>query len=121
MTLKSVFTQKMTLPYSAMGANGHIRIDRILNLFQDIAGIHAHQLGISGFDLAKKNVKWVISRYQIRVHDILKWPQPFELKTWRLPWKNLYELRQFAIVDKEGTTFISALGIWIMINAMNAK
>ncbi|MCF8091107.1 MAG: hypothetical protein K9K21_01055 [Desulfotignum sp.] len=118
-----VFTQKMMLPYSAMGANNHVRLDRILNLFQDAAGIHAHQMGISGFDLAKKNLKWVISRYQIRVHDTLKlkWPQPFELKTWRLPWKNLYELRQFTVVTPEGNTLISALGVWVMVKAINSK
>lgn len=116
-----VYIQKMTLPYSVMGANNHIRLDRILTLFQDAAGIHAHHMGVSGFDLAEKHLKWVISRYQMQVHDILKWPQPLELKTWRLPWKNLYELRRFAIVNEAGDPLISALGIWVMVKAVNAK
>jgi medium-chain acyl-[acyl-carrier-protein] hydrolase len=116
-----IFLQKMILPYSVMGADNHIRLDRVLTLFQDAAGIHSHQMGVSGLDLAKKNLKWVISRYQVQVHDTLKWPQPFELQTWRLPWKNLYELRRFSIVNEAGTPLISALGVWVMVKALNAK
>ncbi|HSL62997.1 MAG TPA: acyl-ACP thioesterase domain-containing protein, partial [Desulfotignum sp.] len=117
MKRESVFSQKMMLPFSAMGANNHVRMDRILGLFQDAAGLHAHELGISGFDLAGKNLKWVISRYQICVHDTLEWPRPFELRTWRHPWKNLYELRRFDMVDADGRSLISALGIWVMVKA----
>lgn len=121
MIKESVFCQKMMLPFSAMGPNNHVRIDRILGLFQDAAGLHGHELGISGFDLAEKNLKWVISRYQIRVHHALGWPHSVELRTWRHPWKNLYELRRFAIVDADGTLQISALGIWVMVKAANSK
>ena len=121
MMKEPVFCQKMMLPFSAMGANNHVRMDRILGLFQDAAGLHAHELGISGFDLAGKNLKWVISRYQISVHDTLGWPHSVELRTWRHPWKNLYELRQFDMVGADGRALISALGIWVMVKAANSK
>jgi len=116
-----IFTQKITLPYSAMAANNHIRLDRILTLFQDSAALHALELGISGYDLEKIGLKWFISRYQVQVHGSLQLGQPLVLKTWRLPWKNLYELRQFTIVNVHDLPVISALGVWVMVRAQNSK
>ncbi|MCA1792889.1 MAG: hypothetical protein LC660_03275 [Desulfobacteraceae bacterium] len=121
MDSKQIFTEQMVLPYSAMAANNHIRLDRILTLFQDAAAMHALALGVSGQDLEKIGFKWLISRYQIRVHESLQLAQSFTLKTWRLPWKNLYELRQFTIENTNGSLVISALGVWVMVNAANSK
>jgi medium-chain acyl-[acyl-carrier-protein] hydrolase len=116
-----VFSQKLLLPYSVMGATRHVRMDRLLSLFQDAAGIHAHQMGVSGFDLAKKQLKWVISRYQIRVNQPLVWPGPYELRTWRFPWKNLYEIRRFEMVSPDGVLHVQALSVWIMVRSENTR
>ncbi len=121
MTHDSVFSQNLFLPYSMMGANNHVRMDRLLSLFQDVAGIHAHQMGVSGFDLAEKQLKWVISRYQIRVIEPLQWPGPYVLKTWRYPWKNLYEIREFEVVSPQGVTQVQALSVWVMVRAENTR
>ncbi len=121
MDTEQIFVQEMTLPYSAVAASSHIRLDRILTLFQDAAALHAMQLGISGYDLEKIGLKWVVSRYQIQVHETLQLGQPFVLKTWRLPWKNLYELRRFTIVNSSDIPVISALGVWVMVRAQNSK
>ncbi len=121
MSVNPIFSQEQFLPYSVMGASNHVRMDRLLSLFQDAAGIHAHQMGVSGFDLAKKQLKWVISRYQIRVIHPLTWPGPYDLRTWRFPWKNLYEIREFEIVSSEGALCIRALSVWVMVKAENTR
>jgi len=121
MSFEPIFSQKMLVPYSVMGANNHVRMDRLLSVFQDAAGIHAHQMGVSGFDLAQNQLKWVISRYQIRVNQPLQWPGPYELRTWRFPWKNLYEIRQFEIFSPDGVPHIQALSVWVMVKAANTR
>ncbi|MCP3944921.1 MAG: hypothetical protein GY710_26060 [Desulfobacteraceae bacterium] len=121
MDQNSIFTQNMKFPYSAIGASGQIRIDRLLNLFQDLASHHCDTLCVSGIDMAKQQLKWVVSRYQIRIYKNPKWLESLELKTWRSPWKNLYELRQFSIVNQDQEELVSALGIWILVKAENSK
>jgi len=121
MNLAPIFSQKLQLPYSAIGANGQVRIDRLLILFQDAAAQHCDQLKISGFDMAKKQLKWVVSRYQAQIHRNPEWMEPLEIQTWRAPWKNLYELRQLSIVNQAKEELISALGIWILVKASNSK
>jgi len=121
METNSIFTQKINIPYSAMGTTGQIKIDQLLNMFQDSASQQCDRLKISGFDMAKKNLKWVISRYQIQIHKDPKCFEPVEIKTWRSPWKNLYEIRQFSIFDQNQKKLVSALGIWILVKAQNSK
>jgi len=121
MDQKDIFTQNIKLPYSAIGASGQFRIDRLFSMFQDAASHHCHKLGISGFDMAKKQLKWVISRYQVQIHKNPKWLEPLEIKTWRHPWKNLYELRRASIVNLDGEELICALGIWVLVKANNSK
>jgi medium-chain acyl-[acyl-carrier-protein] hydrolase len=121
MKADSIFTQKINVPYSAMGTTGQIKIDRLLNMFQDSASLQCEQLGISGFDMARKQLKWVISRYQIQIHKNPECFEPLELKTWRSPWKNLYEIRQFTILDQNKNKLVSALGVWILVKAENSK
>lgn len=117
----TTFTQKIHLPYSAMDSSGKIRIDRLFNMFQDVATHHCNDLGISGLDMAKKRLKWVVSRYQVQIAKNPKWLEPLELKTWRFPWKNLYEIRQFSIVNQKKEQLICALGIWILVKASNSR
>ncbi len=116
-----VHTMEIKLPYSCVSATGQIKMDSLLNLFQDAAAVQCRDLGISGFDLAIKNLKWVVSRYQIRISSTPAWLDTLVLKTWRRPWKNLYELRNFSVTDKRGRELIEALGVWVMIRAKDSK
>lgn len=116
-----VFERMIELPYSALGAAGKVKMDGLLNLFQDAASSHCHRLGISGSDLATMDLKWVISRYQVEILEDLSLFSPLVLKTRRCPWKNLYELRRFSISDPKGKKLVRALGIWVMIKKTNAK
>ncbi|MEH0021087.1 MAG: acyl-ACP thioesterase domain-containing protein [Desulfobacter sp.] len=116
-----VFSRNLTLPYSAINANGKIKADWLLNIFQDAASHQCHQFGVSGFDMVKKQLKWVVAQYQIRIHDQRQWLAPVRLDTWRAPWKNLYEVRQFSLVAQDETPLVTATGIWILIRAANGK
>lgn len=117
------FSIPLTLPYSAINANGRVKADWLLNVFQDVASQECSQLGISGFDMAKKQLKWVVAQYHIHIHDAFEWMMPMTINTWRAPWRNLYEVRQFSLTpvtfsdQKRLPPLVTATGIWILIRA----
>lgn len=117
----SIFDQKIAIKYSDLDFKGRLKTISILNFLQDSSCIHASELGISGFDLEKKNFAWVISRYHIKIIKLPKWNDTIFINTWRTPCKNLYELREFNIKDKNGTDIINATGIWIMVRKENCR
>ena len=122
-----IFTHKFFLPYSAMTVGGRVKMDWLLNIFQDAASTQCHTMGVSGFDMAEKQLKWVVVQYRIRIHQPFDWMTPLVLKTWRSPFKNLYEVRQFTLhgQDKNGreneALLVSATSIWILIKAANNR
>ncbi len=119
--MSDLFSTDITLPYSAINANGKIKADWLLNIFQDAASHQCHSLGISGFDMAKKRLKWVVSQYEIHIHDHVDWLTPVRLTTSRAPWKNLYEVRKFSLTSEDGASLVTAIGIWILIKADTGK
>ncbi len=121
MKADSVLTRHIVFPYSAIDARHRPRIPLLLHFFQDLAAEHAACLNISGLDLGKKNYKWVISKYHIRISGKISWMDQLTIKTWRTPFKNLYDMRQFEIQDHNDTVLVSATGVWIMINKNTLK
>ncbi len=116
-----IFNKKIKINYSDLDFKGQLKALSILNFLQDSACVHASELGISGFELLKKNFAWVILKYQIKIIRLPMWNDEIFIKTWRIPCKNLYELRYFNIKDKNGTDIINAAGTWIMVKKESCR
>lgn len=117
----SVLTKQIVFPYSGIDAHLKPKMTHILHFFQDMASEHSSYLKVSGLDLREKNYKWVISKYHIKVHHKIKWMDELIVETWRSPFKNLYEIREFKITDHNQNVVITAVGIWIMIKIDTLK
>nr|WP_320017366.1 acyl-ACP thioesterase domain-containing protein [uncultured Desulfobacter sp.] len=122
-----IFSQKFNLPYSALTIGGRVKMDWLLNVFQDAASAQCHAQGVSGFDMAKKNLKWVVVQYRIKIDKPIDWMTPLVVQTWRAPWKNLYEVRQFRLITEQEHTLenpcplVTASSLWILIKAANNR
>lgn len=122
-----IFSQTFNLPYSALTIGGRVKMDWLLNVFQDAASTHCHAQGVSGFDMAEKDLKWVVAQYRIQIHKPIDWMTALVVQTWRAPWKNLYEVRQFRLVAEQAHALgnpcplVTASSIWILIKAANNR
>lgn len=122
MTGTTDFTETFTIGYSTLDAQGLIKLVSILNFLQDTASAHAHHLGASGMDLARKKLSWVIHRYHIDIHDHPRWLESIAVKTHRHAWKNLYEVRDVAMESPgRSIPLVSARMIWIMVIKKNQR
>lgn len=118
---KSIHTKKANIGYSCLDSLGKLKIVSILNFLQDAASEHASLMGVSGFDLARKNLAWVIARYQIEIKTLPNWMDDIKIETWRTPVKNLYELRQFRITNSHALEIINARACWVMVKKENSR
>lgn len=122
-----IFSQKFNLPYSALTIGGRVKMDWLLSIFQDAASAQCHTQGISGFDMAKKDLKWVVAQHRIQIHNPIDWMTPLVVQTWRAPWKNLYEIRKFRLIAEQEHTLetpcplVTASSLWILIKAANNR
>jgi len=122
-----IFSQTFNLPYSALTIGGRLKMDWLLNVFQNAASTQCHAYGISGFDMAEKDLKWVVAQYRIQIHTPIDWMTPLVVQTWRAPCKNLYEVRQFRLMAEQehrletASPLVTASSIWILIKASNNR
>ncbi len=115
------FSGNTTIGYSSINAQGQLKIVSLMDLLQDFASEHAHLLGLSGLDLARKNLAWVIARYQISIIKSPCWLDNLTLTTTRIPFKNIYEIRYFTLSYPDGNVAIKAKSAWVMVNRSTAK
>ncbi|ACN14977.1 acyl-acyl carrier protein thioesterase [Desulforapulum autotrophicum HRM2] len=118
---RSTHISKTRIGYSTLDSLGELKIVSILNLLQDTASEHASDMGVSGFDLARENLAWVIVRYQIEIKTSPAWRDEIAIETWRTPINNLYELRQFRITDHNALEIVTARAFWVMIKKANSR
>lgn len=111
-----VYTKKLKNSFSNLGQSGELKIINIMNMLQDIAVEYAIKLKISSNDLAHKHLFWVISRYQIEIHNVPKLNENLLLSIHRKAHKKLYDLRWFKIITENNKEIVNALGAWVIIN-----
>ena len=111
-----IYTKKIKNSFSNLGKTGEFKIVSIMNLLQDIAVEYAMMLKISSMDLGKKNMFWVISRYQIEINNSAKLNEDLLISVWRTTYNNLYDLRWFKIETEDKKELINAVGAWVIIN-----
>jgi len=115
------FEQSIHIGYSDLNAMGQLKMASILNFLQDIASEHASVLGLSGFDLAREGLAWVIARYHISIDANPAWKDDLTAATQRHAWKNLYELRELTICNTHQEPIIRAKSAWVMVKRKNSR
>lgn len=116
-----IYEKKITVRYAETGVNGKLKPVSILNYFQDIASEHTGVLGVSAFDMFKKNLAWFFFRYQIQISNYPRWNDHLRIRTWRYPVNNLYEIREFEIFDNKDNRLIYSKSSWILTSISTKK
>lgn len=116
-----VYTTDLTIRFSETNHRGNLKVVSLFDLFQDVGSDHALQIGLSAYDLMEKNYTWVMLKYNVYIHAMPRWKDRVTVKTWRYPHRNLYELREFDILDASGNLMIKSLSCWVMMNFDSRK
>lgn len=88
----------------------------ILDLFQDVAGMHASSLGIGYTQLKEKNMCWMLSRVGYKV---IKQPELFSdvvVKTWPIKSSRIEFDRDYAIYSVNGELLVVGSSQWVILD-----
>ncbi|MDY0132310.1 MAG: thioesterase [Desulforegulaceae bacterium] len=113
---EDVFEEDFRVLYSDVDFKGQIKAVKILNLCQDIASRHSYQLGLSALHLGEKGKIWVVHRYELEFKKRPFWDEVFKIRTWRYPFKKLYEMRRFDFLDSNNDVFVKGLCSWVIVD-----
>lgn len=96
--------------------NNKIKISSILNMLQDVAAVHADNLGLGFKDLYKHDFAWVLNWVKLEINDYPAFGDSVIIKTWPRCKHKLYSMRDYTIRNKDNQTLLNATSAWLPIN-----
>jgi acyl-ACP thioesterase len=107
-------------PYEA-GFQKLLRPDALLNYFQDAAFTHSVLRGFSAFDLFKKGLTWVLSRYHILVERYPSMGETIRIRTWYPGSQKPFYLRDWDVLDENDEVLALATSSWLILDMATMK
>lgn len=104
---------------NAVDCNDVIKPYVILDYFQDIAAIHADELGV-GYDFMKeRNLAWVILYQHFEIMNLPPYLENVNVITWPKPNRRLEFEREYLITDKNNNVCVKGISNWVVIDMEN--
>jgi acyl-ACP thioesterase len=98
------------------GVDGRIKIFSLMQYLQEIAALHAEQLGL-GFDkLSEIGGYWVLSNIKIEISRLPGREDEVTLKTWPSGYSRTIATREFVGKDQNDSELFRAGSEWMVIN-----
>ena len=94
----------------------NIKPTGVFELFQDIAALHAKDLGLGYEDMINKNMGWVIL---YETYEVIKMPEFLQMAkviTWPKPKGRIEFEREYLITDNFDNVLIKGISNWVVID-----
>lgn len=119
--MKPKFEYKMKLHTEHVDGKGKLRLDSMLQIFQEISIAHVSSLGMPSSFTMGKGLIWVIGKERIEIERLPEYEEEITVKTW--PGKRMMFIfpRYYEIDDEKGNPLIRATSYWTLINYNTRK
>jgi len=109
-------TQTHQAAHHECGADGILKLNCILDYFQDIAACHADQLGIGMKELRDRHQLWVLSRLRLRFNRFPGLGEKLTVMTYPTGLNRLFATRQYQLLTENGERLVEGTSFWIVID-----
>lgn len=106
-------TKYFFVDFRSVDTNLNITNTGLLNMFEDIACLHAQRLGE---DITKSDLRWLLSRYRVAITRRPKYGEEVQLTTWSKDYKNVTATREFEMRDAAGRLIVTGWSQWARVN-----
>lgn len=101
---------------SSVDINDYIKPACVFDYFQDIAGIHAKEIGVSYETLKEQNLAWVILYESYEIINMPPYLDNVLVKTWPKPKGRLEFEREYFMESLDGKALIKGISNWVVID-----
>lgn len=107
--------------YSEVNSEKQLTLPSLLDYLQDCCTFQSEELGIGVDYLAKEQIAWVLSSWEI---EILKYPlmgENIRVSTWPYHFKGFYGYRNFRIESAQGEVLAKANSVWVFMDTRRMR
>lgn len=116
-----MYSYKSRIRYSELDETGHLRLESLLDYFQDCSNFQSEDIGLGVDYLKERNMVWVMSSWQIMVERFPKLCETVTVGTAPYEFKGFVGFRNFLMTDEEGKRLACANTIWSLLDTRTGK
>ena len=102
-------------------ANDRLKVNTILDYFQDAASNHAEELKVGYSDLIPKGFFWVLSWAKLEFIDYAKFMDIVKIQSWGKKQFKLFSMRDFMMMDLDDNVLCKATTAWLLLDAKSLR
>lgn len=113
----SLYSKNYKVEVDHVDFNGRLKLSSLFTYFQDIAGLHAENLGMGMENLYEKhNALWVLARIRVDTVRYPLWNEEITIDTWPQEPNKIEFTRDFLVKDMRGNILAKAVSTWVIID-----
>lgn len=112
---------KSRVRYSEINSEQQLTLPALLDYLQDCCTFQSEELGIGVDYLAREQVAWVLSSWEIQIARYPKMGEEICVCTWPYDFKGFYGYRNFLIKDESGAELVRANSVWVFMDTARMR
>lgn len=118
---KKMYCFDSRIRYSECDSACKLRLEALLNYFQDASTFQSEELGAGFSYLVPKNLVWVLASWQIVINRYPELGEEVVIGTHPYEFKGFLGSRNFCMMSKSGEVLAQANSLWSMVNFATMK
>ena len=112
-----IFEKEYELRAADFDCHDRMHPASILSLFQDVAGIHANELGIGFAALMERQTIWVLTKVRYALVGTPRRYERVRVRTWPLPPARINFRREYCIETMDGEVLVQGTSEWVVVHS----
>lgn len=116
-----MYSYQSRIRYSELDETGHLRLESLLDYFQDCSTFQSEDLGLGVEYLREFHMVWVMSSWQIVAERYPKLGETVTVGTFPYEFKGFVGYRNFLMADEAGKLLAYANTLWSLLDTRTGK
>lgn len=112
-----IIKQEFEITFRDVGKSNKITNSALLNILENIAGMHSNQVGYGLNNIAQTGITWVLLNWKLRVFSRPIYGEKLDVETWARKAVKFYTYRDFKVYDKSHNLVAIATSKWALLDA----
>ncbi|GAB5553947.1 MAG: thioesterase [Saprospiraceae bacterium] len=117
----SQHTEFFSIRAYAVDAKKQVHVPALIQLMHETAMQHVLDLKLSVWDLEPQNLAWVLTRLQVKIHQLPSLGQKIKIVTNPSGFEKIRTFRDYRVFTEDGQLLASAVSLWFLMNTQTRR
>ncbi|MGN0407421.1 MAG: acyl-[acyl-carrier-protein] thioesterase [Bacteroides sp.] len=116
-----LYSFENVIRYSEIDPEEKLSVFGLINYFQDCSNFQSADLNVGVDELIAAERGWLLSYWQIDIHDMPKFGQKVTAGTWAYEFERFMGRRNFVMLDENNNVLACADSLWVFMDTKTGK